>query len=86
MYYGTERSHCLSCIDYHCLRNISKNLKKAQNEKDKNFKDIKNRLISSYINNLNCEDRIKRNNHDFIDSLNITEDLKKVLKLYSNEI
>lgn len=76
-------NHCLECANYYCLNNILNDLKDKNN---KNLENIKERLLESYINNVNSEDSFIMNRHDFIDELNINDKLKNILKIYSNKL
>lgn len=83
--YNLSNGHCINCTDYYCLYYISMDLKKNKDKDNKKMENIKKRLIESYIANTD-EDYSKINDHNFIDNLNITDDLKDILKRFSNEL
>lgn len=61
-------------------------LKRIKNKDYKKMENIKKRLIESYLNNIEDEDRNYRNKDYFIDILNISNNLKSILKMYTNEL
>lgn len=84
--YSSYNRHCFDCYSNHCFFNISMDLKRIKNKDDKKIEDIKKRLIKTYLNNIADEDINYKNKDYFIDILNISDDLKNILKIYSNEL
>lgn len=85
-YYSSSNRHCFECSSYHCFLNISMDLKRIKYKDDKKMENIKKRLIKSYLYNIEYEHRKYRNKNYFIDMLNISDDLKSIIKLYINEL
>lgn len=77
--------HCNYC-NYKCFNNMSKILKDINLENVNDFGNIKNIILDEYINRIDIDDSEVSSQHEFINSLKLTNEIKNILKKYSHEL
>lgn len=78
--------HCKKC-EYKCFDNMLKKLKNINIKKGKeDFEILKKTILDEYTNRIDFDDIEEMDDHNFIDDLILKDEIKSILKKYSNEI